>query len=131
MFTLLDKSEYLKGLLILARKNNSLDEKEKTVIRNVANRLGFSKDFYEDTLKYLMSNKYITEEPIKFSNPSIAKLFIKDGLELAYSDNELCEKELNWLKSIAKENQLEVDWLMESITEFENYRESYTKVPVK
>ncbi|MBX2976478.1 MAG: TerB family tellurite resistance protein [Ignavibacteriaceae bacterium] len=131
MFTLLDKSEYLKGLLILARKNNSLDEKEKTVIRNVANRLGFSKDFYEDTLKYLMSNKYITEEPIKFSNPSIAKLFIKDGLELAYSDNELCEKELNWLKSIAKANQLAVDWLMESITEFENYRESYTKVPVK
>ncbi|HRI46122.1 MAG TPA: hypothetical protein PK559_03365 [Ignavibacteriaceae bacterium] len=131
MFTLLDKSEYLKGLLILARKNNSLDEKEKTVIRNVANRLGFSKDFYEDTLKYLMSNKYITEEPIKFSNPSIAKLFIKDGLELAYSDNELCEKELNWLKSIAKENQLAVDWLMESITEFENYRESYTKVPAK
>ena len=26
-----------------------LDEKEKLVIRNVANRLGFSKDFYEDT----------------------------------------------------------------------------------
>jgi hypothetical protein len=131
MFTLLDKSEYLKGLLILARRNNSLDEKEKLVIRNVANRLGFSKDFYEDTLKYLLSNKYITEEPIKFSNPNIARLFVKDGLELAYSDNELCERELNWLKSIVIENKLEVDWLMENISQYEKYRENYTKVPVK
>jgi hypothetical protein len=131
MFTLLDKSEYLKGLLILARRNNSLDEKEKLVIRNVANRLGFSKDFYEDTLKYLLSNKYITEEPIKFSNPTIARLFVKDGLELAYSDNELCERELNWLKSIVIENKLEVDWLMENISQYEKFRENYTKVPVK
>ncbi|MDP2303359.1 MAG: hypothetical protein Q8N03_13155 [Ignavibacteria bacterium] len=131
MFTLLDKSEYLKGLLILARRNNSLDEKEKLVIRNVANRLGFSKDFYEDTLKYLLGNKYITEEPIKFSNPAIARLFVKDGLELAYSDNELCERELNWLKSIVNENHLEVDWLMENISQYEKFRENYTKVPVK
>lgn len=119
MFTVLDKSQYLKGLLILARRSNILDESEKTIIREAANRLGFSKDFYEDTLRNLMNNKNILEEPIKFSDASIAKIFIKEGIELAYSDNDLCPEELNWLKSIAAANQIGDDWLMDKLNKCE------------
>ena len=53
MFTLIDKSNYLKGLLILAKKDNQLRDSEKNIIRSVAQRLGFSKDFYEETLQNL------------------------------------------------------------------------------
>ena len=79
----LDRSSYLKGLLITARKDNKLVESEIAIIKKFASRLGFSSDFFEETIKHLLENKYITEEPIKFSEKSIAKSFIEDGLKLA------------------------------------------------
>ncbi|MBK7866459.1 MAG: hypothetical protein IPJ75_05425 [Ignavibacteriales bacterium] len=51
MLTTIDKSNYLKGLLIVARLDERLIDRERDQIRNVATRLGFSKDFYEETLK--------------------------------------------------------------------------------
>lgn len=113
MFTVQDKSNYLKGLVILAKKDNRLFENEKNIIRDVAKRFGFSKDFYEEILKSLLENKYIAESPIVFSNSSIAKLFLTDGFKLAASDNELCENELKWLKEIAKANNIVDDWFDE------------------
>jgi len=107
MFTVPDKSNYLKGLLILARKDDQLVDNEKNFIRTVAQKFGFSKDFYEDTLKSLMGNKYITEEPIIFSNKQVAELFLDDGFLLAFSDNVMDNEELNWLKIIAKANGID------------------------
>jgi hypothetical protein len=71
----LDRSNYLKGLLITARRDNQLAESEITIIKKLAARLGFSSDFFEETISHLLENKYITEEPIKFSNQEIAKSF--------------------------------------------------------
>ena len=115
MFTVLDKSLYLKGLLVLARKNNKIIENEKNIIRDAAKRLGFSKDFYEDTLRYLLANKYIEETPVKFSNPTIAKIFISEGIQLAIADNDFCKGELEWLRLVAQENELPENWLDEQI----------------
>ena len=68
----LDRSNYLKGLLITARRDNQLAESEITIIKKLAARLGFSSDFFEETISHLLENKYITEEPIKFSNQETA-----------------------------------------------------------
>jgi uncharacterized tellurite resistance protein B-like protein len=111
LLTILDKSNYLKGLLILAKKDNQLRESEKNIIRDAAKRLGFSKDFYEETLQNLMRNDYILDNPIIFSDKEIAKMFISEGLELANSDDEIVEKEMNWIKSTAQANQIPEDWL--------------------
>lgn len=116
MFTLIDKSNYLKGLLILAKKDNQLRESEKNIIRSVAQRLGFSKDFYEETLQNLMRNEYILEDPIIFSNQEIAKMFISEGLELADADDEIVDKELKWLCTIASANNIPAEW-MQSVLE--------------
>ncbi len=111
MFTLIDKSNYLKGLLILAKKDNQLRDSEKNIIRSVAQRLGFSKDFYEETLQNLMRNEYILEDPIIFSNQEIAKMFISEGLELADADDEIVDKELKWLSTIASANNIPAEWM--------------------
>ena len=103
----LDRSSYLKGLLITARKDNQLNETEISIIKKLAKRLGFSSDFFEDTITNLLENKYITEEPIKFSKPDIAKSFIEDGLKLALADNRVTDNEINWLKETAKANGIE------------------------
>ncbi len=119
--TLIDKSNYLKGLLIVAKKDNQLTEPEKKIIRNIALKLGFATDFYEDTLRDLLGNKYIVENPIKFSSRKIAESFVSDGLRLAFSDEMVSEKELDWLKATALENEIETEWFDNKI---KNYRES-------
>ena len=63
-----DKSSYLKGLLILAKRDKVLAESEQEIIKNIASRLGFSSDFYEYTLQNLIENEFLTEEPVQFSD---------------------------------------------------------------
>lgn len=107
MFTVLDRSTYLKGLLVLAKKDEKLVESEKEIIRDIASRFGFSKDFYEETMRTLMANKYIGDEPVVFSDSAIARMFLQDGLKLAFADDDFDVKELEWLKKTADANKLE------------------------
>lgn len=109
-FTLLDKSNYLRGLLIIARKDNQLAESERKILKNISNKLGFSSDFYEETIKNLLVNEHISEEPIKFSCKEIARSFVSDGLKLAFSDKKVHESEIQWLKSVNEINELGSEW---------------------
>lgn len=123
----LDRSSYLKGLLITARKDNQLSETEISIIKKIATRLGFSSDFFEETISNLLHNKYITEEPIKFSRQDIAKSFIEDGLKLALSDDNITEDESNWLKATAKENGIDEVWVDKKILEIRSKPQLLTK----
>jgi len=116
----LDRSGYLKGLLITARKDNQLSKLEISIIKNIATRLGFSSDFFNETISNLLENKFITEEPIKFSRLDIAKSFIEDGLKLALSDESLNADEMNWLKDTAKENGLNEEWVNKKMKEIQS-----------
>jgi hypothetical protein len=103
----IDKSNYLKGLLIVARKDKNLSEPEKQIIRKIAEKLGFASDFYEEVLRGLIFNKYISEEPVVFSNKEIAHSFISDALTLAFSDSIITEAEIDWLKKTASANLID------------------------
>jgi len=105
-----DKSSYLKGLLIIAKKDNVLAEAEESIIRQLAKRLGFSASFYEETLQSLLANEYLSEDPLKFSDEKLSHSFIIDGLMLAYSDNVLDEREIDWLRQTAKLNNINIEW---------------------
>ena len=121
-----DKSSYLKGLLIVAKKDKQLADSEKKIIRGIAEKLGFATDFYENVLKDLLSNEYIIEDPIKFSNIKIAKSFIDDGLKLAYSDNKISDSEISWLSETAKHNNVEEKWFNEKIEYYKNSSVSFS-----
>jgi hypothetical protein len=116
----LDRSGYLKGLLITARKDNQLTESEISIIKKFATRLGFSSDFFEETISNLLENKYITEEPIKFSDKNIAKSFLEDGLKLALSDNIIGKDELTWLNATSKVNGIDEDWVDKKMKEIQS-----------
>ena len=119
-FPLLDKSNYLKGLLIIARKDNQLAESEKNILKSIAQRLGFASDFYDETIKNLLLNKHISDEPIKFSNEKIAVSFISDGLKLAFSDKKIHGDEMDWLKATAIKNSLEENWFNKELEKTRN-----------
>lgn len=123
----LDRSSYLKGLLITARKDNQLTESEISIIKKFATRLGFSSDFFEETISNLLENKYITEEPLKFSDKGIAKSFIEDGLKLAISDNVVGDDELSWLEATAKVNGIDKDWVTKKMKEIQSKPHSVGK----
>jgi len=116
----IDRSSYLKGLLITARKDNQLNEEEISIIKKLSKSLGFSSDFFEETISHLLENKYITEEPIKFSDKKIAKSFIEDGLRLALSDKVITNNEIEWLKQTAEINNIEKDWLNKKLEELQS-----------
>ena len=119
-FTLLDRSNYLRGLLILIGKDRKISEEEKNMFRLLSKELGFSRDFCETAMEELLENEYIIEDPPKFSNIEIAKLFIKDGIKLAFADKELHLYELSWLKSVAEANSLHHAWGAEQFEKFKN-----------
>jgi len=121
LLSVLDKSKYLKGLLILIGKDKIIAEEEKKLLMEVSNILGFDPDFCENAINELLENEYIIEEPPVFSSIEIAKAFIKDGIKIAFSDKELHLYELNWLKSVSDKNGIEPGW---GLNEFENYKKT-------
>jgi hypothetical protein len=118
---LIDRSNYLKGLFITAKLDKELSQKEKDILKKISNKLGFATDFYDETVRSLLSNKYIKEEPIIFSDKEIAKSFINDAIKLACSNNVVTEEEINWLKNTALANNLDSE-IVEK--EFKLYQES-------
>jgi hypothetical protein len=114
----LDRSNYLKGLLITARKDEQLTDSEKNMIRKLSERLGFSSDFFEETINSLLENKYIKDDPIVFSEQNIAKSFIEDGLRLSLIDETVSSVELDWLKQTASANSIDEKWVDDRLKEF-------------
>ncbi|HSL90467.1 MAG TPA: hypothetical protein VK870_14280 [Ignavibacteriaceae bacterium] len=117
----LDRSHYLKGLLITAKLDKQLSDKEKEIIKGISDKLGFATDFYNETIRGLLSNQYISDEPIRFSDKKIAESFLSDAIKLAYSDGNISDVELNWLKKTAKINLINDDFVQNKIR---TYKES-------
>lgn len=99
-----DRSKYLKGLFVTAKLDKQLNQTEKDILKKISDKLGFANDFYEETIRGLLANKYISEEPIKFSDKKIAESFINDAIKLACADGQVTESETNWLKKTAEVN---------------------------
>lgn len=114
---IIDRSNYLKGLFIVAKLDGSLTQYEKDFLKKISEQLGFSKDFYEETVRNLMRNKYIKDEKIKFSSKEIALSFIEDALNIATSDGSLAEPEKKWFTEMAELNGIEIEELNKKINQ--------------
>jgi hypothetical protein len=68
--------------------------------------LGFDEKFCEDAIRSIMTNQHIVDEPPRFSDPHVARCFIRDGIRLSLIDGEAHETELAWLKTVASVNAL-------------------------
>ncbi len=116
----IDRSNYLKGLLITAKIDKQLTNPEKKIIKQFSDKLGFSPDFCEEIINSLLANKYIKEEPIVFSNTEIARSFIEDGLNLALIDDRVDDLELNWLTATARANFIDERWVKQKLNELKS-----------
>ena len=107
----LDRSNYLKGLLVLISKDKKISENESNFIMSVGKLLGFDKEFCQEAIETLLENEYISQEPPVFSSREFARSFIEDGISVAITDNNFDGLEISYLESIADKNQVDEDWL--------------------
>lgn len=113
-----DRSNYLKGLFITAKLDKQLNQTEKNILKKISNKLGFANDFYEETIRGLLANKYLSEEPVKFSNKIVAESFINDAIKLACSDGVVTVSESNWIKKTAEVNGIDTEDVEKKIKMF-------------
>lgn len=124
----IDKSNYFKGLLILIRKKKAVTEFARRTVKTIAAVLDFNQDFVDSSIKNLLVNKNIVEEPLKFSDCRLAESFIKDGLRLALSDGVLNQLQLQWLVNTAQKNNLSKKWFFMELEDFFDQNESNSEM---
>jgi hypothetical protein len=109
----IDASNYFKGLLLLIGKDRKITDPEIALVQRIGKAFGFEKVFCDNAIRDILENKFILNVPPEFSKKDLAKKFIKDGLTLAASDNEIHPSEEEWLLSVAERNGLDVQWFYE------------------
>jgi hypothetical protein len=109
--SLLVRSNYYRGLLVLLRRDRIVDARERELMLQLGKILDFDKRFCEATIDDLLSNTHITREPIIFLDERIMESFFRDALRLALVDGFLHPMELSWLRTAAYANNQSNQWL--------------------
>lgn len=108
--SILDGSNYFKGLLLLVRKDRKLSDSEIRLMQRIGKSLGFEREFCDNAIHDILENEYIDEGIPVFSTQALAEKFVKDGLSIAFSDRELHPSEEQWLRAVAEQNGLSESW---------------------
>ena len=109
--SLLSRSNYYKGLLVLLRRDRIIDDREKRLMLRMGEVLDFDRRFCEATIDDLLSNAHINREPVLFADEQIRKCFFRDALRLAFADGCFHPMELRWLRTVARANNQSEQWL--------------------
>lgn len=108
--SIIDGSNYFKGLLLLIRKDRMVSDSEIILMQYIGKMLGFEKEFCDNAINDILENEYIEDTPPQFSSSELAEKFVKDGLAIAFSDRECHPTEEAWLRNAAVQNGLSESW---------------------
>jgi hypothetical protein len=108
-------SDYLRGLLVLSRKDRKIAVPEARMITHVGKALGYCPEFCADAIRDILGNRYIHEDPPAFGSRLLAEKFVKDGLALASSDDEVHPAEEEWLRFVVEKNRLCQAWYRQQL----------------
>jgi hypothetical protein len=116
-----DKSNYYRGLLVLARRDQTIEPRERELILQFGKILDFDWRFCEAAIDDVLKNRHVTEEPVTFADRETAERFLRDGIRLALVDEKIERREFSWLRAVAQANGLTEEWLD---TEIHRFREN-------
>jgi hypothetical protein len=121
--SVIDGSNYFKGLLLLIRKDRKVTASEIQLMKRIGKTLGFESKFCDNAISEILENKHIVDTPPGFSTKELAMKFVKDGLAIACADNELNPPEEKWLMSAAEKNCLDLVWFRQEIVSATNRKQ--------
>lgn len=110
IYEMIDKSNYLRGLLILIRKDKNVWDHEHAFFLEESSTLGFDREFSLNALKELIGNKYIDNTPPVFYDKKYAARFIIRSLFMISQNYKIHPEEINFLTHTARLNQLSDKW---------------------
>jgi len=128
--SVLDGSNYFRGLLLLIRKDNKISESEIELMKRIGKRLGFEREFCENAIRDVLENEYLIDQTPMFSDRELAIKFIRDGLALAFSDHEVPAAEEEWLRLTAERHDLDTDWFRTEYARASNGKDMPEKLEV-
>ena len=108
--SIVDASNYFRGLLLLIRKDRKVTDSEVALMKRIGKALGFEPEFCDQAIRGILENDHIHEQPPKFSSRDVAVKFIEDGLTMAYADNEIHPAEEEWLRFVAELHRIDLQW---------------------
>ena len=108
--SLMDRSLYFKGLMLLIRKDQAVGEEERELMMRVGRLFSFDKEFCQQVIDEILTNRHVVDEPPLFSEPAVSRCFIQDGLKLALADGQVHDREWQWLMAVAAENHVDQKW---------------------
>lgn len=111
--TLQDRSAYLKGLLLLVRKDFRIASAEAELVTKIGTILGFHEGFSAEAVDAVLGNRHLVDEPPVFSDLDVACCFLLDGLTVSSCDDELHPREFLWLRSVSQANNLDFESIVE------------------
>ncbi len=104
----IDSSNYLKGLMLLIRKDHTITSSEFVLLMRIGKSLGFEPEFCERTINEILHNKFVEDTPPVFAEKELVGKFIRDGLTVIFSDNIIHQAEEDWLIATTQKNGIEV-----------------------
>ena len=115
--SLIAKSNYYKGLLVISKRDRVIDAREREFLIKIGEILDFDRRFCEATIDELLSNPHISRSPIIFFSEAVTECFFRDALRLASVDGCIHPLELRWLRQTAHANGKSDQWLDRIIQE--------------
>lgn len=106
--TFKDRSEFLRGFLVLIRKDKVVCPNERTMALIIGKHFGFAEDFCLEAVESLLENEFISEDPPVFSNSIIADYFVHDGYRIISQIHPLKENEVGWLLKVSEANNIKL-----------------------
>jgi len=120
--SIVDKSNYLRGLLILIRKDKNVWDHEMKLFFEEGKSLGFDKSFCEESLNSLLLNININLQPPMFFSKNIAKKLLIKGIQVINDDLKIHPEKIAFLETVAKNNGLLQEWQTDLIKKIEKKR---------
>lgn len=107
---IIDKSNYLRGLLVLIARDNVVQDHEINTFMEEGSQMGYERDFLRSSINTLLKNKHIKSDPPRFHNPGFAIKLIESGIEIINKDNLTHPMKVNFLHQVAACNGIQDIW---------------------
>lgn len=111
----IDTSNFLRGLLILIKKDNIIHEREIELLNKYGELLGLDKEFYRIILNEFLTKEKIDSSIPKFSSKKVTIQFVNDAINMGFVDSYFHIKEIEWLYKVANKNKIPSSFLDKKI----------------
>lgn len=106
----LDNSNLLRGLLILVVKDKNIWDHEASIFIKEGMKLGYEKEFCEESINNALRNTNINQEPPIFFRRANALKFLKIACRIIKEDIWLNQNKIQFLEKVSSLNGLSRHW---------------------